>query len=75
MKIKQITKNMIIKDLIEEHPEAAEILRKYGLMCVGCPAAAIETIEQGVLGHGLTEKSIELILKDLNKIIKNENKQ
>ncbi len=75
MKIKQITENMLIKDLIEEHPEAVEILMKYGLMCVGCPAAAVETIEQGVLGHGLTEKSVESILKDLNEIIKNENKQ
>ncbi len=70
-----ITKDTLISEILEKYPEAAEILIGYGLMCVGCPAAAIETIEQGALGHGLTKKSVKMILKDLNKIIKNENKQ
>ncbi|MBU2616828.1 MAG: DUF1858 domain-containing protein, partial [Nanoarchaeota archaeon] len=51
--MQKITKDMIIKDILDKHPEAAEVFMKYGLRCVGCPSAAHETLENGLKIHGM----------------------
>lgn len=40
-----------------------------GLHCVGCSASTWETLEAGMLGHGMGEDQIEDLLKKLNQII------
>lgn len=62
----KITKDMPLKDLIADYPQAASELAKMGLGCIGCFAAQFETIEQGVSAHGM---DIEQVLKRLNEII------
>ena len=64
---KKITKSMQINEVIQTNPKAAEILFDAGLMCVGCPMAMQETIEQGCLAHGMDKKKIDEIIKELNK--------
>lgn len=68
----KITKKTIIGDCIHAHPDIAEYLMGLGFHCVGCFAAAFETIEQGLKVHGKSDKEINEIIKRLNKIIENE---
>lgn len=63
----KITKNMLIGDLVQKYPNAAYYLVAEGIHCIGCGAAAYETIGQGLKLHGKTEKQIAEILKKLNK--------
>jgi|GEM_PF-4228708 len=39
-----ITKDMVIREVIQASPEAAEILMAHGMGCVGCPGAQMETL-------------------------------
>ncbi len=47
--------------------ELAKVMMDYGLHCVGCPASAYDTIENGAKLHGLNSKKIEKLIADLNK--------
>jgi len=67
--IKKITGKMSINDVIEKYPETVDIFMKYGLSCVGCPFAMMESLEQGAKSHGI---NIKELLKDLNKSIGRE---
>jgi len=55
-----------IGDILEQMPEASEILMAHGLSCVSCTINGIEGLKEGVLGHGLSQDDFELILEDLN---------
>ncbi|MFC1711077.1 DUF1858 domain-containing protein [Patescibacteria group bacterium] len=69
--MKKITTKTKISDLIEKNPSIAEVLmNKYGLHCVGCFAAAFETIEQGAKAHSMNKKEIEKMIIDLNSKVK-----
>lgn len=48
-----ITKDMKIPELLAADERAAEILMQSGMHCVGCIAAANETIEEAAMGHGI----------------------
>lgn len=58
-----ITKDSIIADIIKEKPEAIEILMAFGMGCVGCPSAQMETLEQACFIHGL---NLEEVLAKIN---------
>jgi len=66
---KLITKDMVLAEVIIEHPEIAPILTGYGLHCVGCHFSSIDTIESGAKIHGLTDEVIEMMVKDVNAIV------
>ena len=40
-----ITKEMVIGDVINEHPELVRTFFANGMMCIGCPASQGESIE------------------------------
>ncbi len=63
----KITKEMNIIEILEKNPNAAEILMKAGLGCIGCAMAHTETLEQGLQAHGFESKEIEEVMKKLNK--------
>lgn len=63
----KITKKTKIGELLEEKPEAAELLMEAGMGCVGCPMAQMESIEEGCLAHGVEEKDIQKLVEKLNK--------
>ncbi len=67
----KITKNINIAELIEKHPEVIPILLSHGLSCVGCPFATHETIEQGAGVHGMDDKEINELIKEIKLTIKN----
>ena len=66
-KNKEITKDTRLSEVVQSNHKAAEILFNAGLMCIGCPMAMEETLEQGALAHGMTQKQIVDILKKINK--------
>ena len=61
----EITKDMIIGDLLEAKPEAAEILLSMGMHCLGCPSARGETIGQACEVHGV---DVNEILDQINSL-------
>ena len=61
-----ITKDMIIKDVIESYPETMEVFFDYGISCVGCVNAYIETLEEGAKLHDI---DLNELLADLNEFI------
>jgi len=64
---KKITAKTKLNEILKINENAAEILFESGMGCIGCPAAQMETLEQGCLAHGMTKKQIEEIIKKLNK--------
>ena len=69
----KITKNMLIAEILAENPEKAQLLSEimidFGIHCVGCGAAAFETLEQGVLVHGYSEADLNKLVKQINEVL------
>lgn len=59
-----VTKDMTFDQLLQMHPDAAQILADFNLGCVGCLGASTETLAQGARAHGL---DVEELLAALNK--------
>lgn len=59
-----ITKDMIIYEVIQAKPDAAEILMAHGMGCIGCPGSQMETLEEAAAVHGM---NLEHLLAALNK--------
>jgi len=59
----RVTKDMIIKDVLEVDRELAIILMNHGMHCVGCPSASGETLEQAATVHGLDP---DALLEEMN---------
>ncbi|MGL4655165.1 MAG: DUF1858 domain-containing protein [Sarcina sp.] len=59
-----IQKEMTIGEIVREHPTKAEILMAFGMGCVGCPSAQIETLEEAAIHHGI---NLEELVTALNK--------
>jgi len=66
MKQKQITKGTKIEDALENE-KVAEIFFQTGIGCFSCGMAQFETIEQGLKGHGFTDKEIDEVIKEINE--------
>ena len=65
-----ITKNDIIGDVLDQHPETAQLFLSIGMHCLGCPASRGETIEQACMVHGVdVDKLLELVNEEANKEI------
>jgi len=64
----KISKKMTFEEILNKHPEVAEILLDKGMHCIGCPCASAETLEQGAIMHGIDpNKLIEEIKKSSKK--------
>jgi len=64
-----ITKDMSIVEIVQNVPEAAEILMNAGMGCLGCAAAHFENIEQGAMAHGI---DIDALMDELNAVAKDK---
>lgn len=63
----KINKDMLIGNAVKTNPNAAKVMFEYGLHCVGCCGAAMETIEAGAKMHGLTDKQIDEMIEKINE--------
>jgi len=48
-----LTADSTIYDLLKAKPDAAEILFKFGMGCVGCAIARGETLREAAEAHGV----------------------
>ena len=60
----EVTKEMLIGELIRKKPEAIETLMSFGMGCVGCPSSQMESVEEAAMVHGL---DLDMLMKALNK--------
>ncbi len=61
-----VSKEMNLRELLTKYPESARVFAAYGIGCLGCALAHFETIEQGLMAHGI---NIDDFMKDLNNLI------
>lgn len=75
--MKKIHKDMTIEEILSMFPHKAQKLSQEitnaGLHCVGCQAATWETLEAGMLGHGMTEEQIERLVTRLNALLEEQS--
>lgn len=62
----EITKKSIIGDVLDKHPETAELFFSIGMHCLGCPASRGETIEEACMVHGA---DADTLVEALNRAI------
>ncbi|MBQ0059779.1 MAG: DUF1858 domain-containing protein [Lachnospiraceae bacterium] len=60
----QISKDMLIMDMIEVDPNIANVLMAFGMHCVGCMAAHGETLAEAAMVHGLDADILEAQIND-----------
>lgn len=65
----QITEQIIIGELVEQHPEVIDTLLNYGVHCIGCQANPYESLGDGFRGHGMSEEDIAQAVSSINKVI------
>ena len=57
-----VTGKTLIGEIVNNHPEAIEILLSIGMHCLGCPASQMESLEEACMVHGIpADKVIEAI--------------
>lgn len=61
-----VNKDMNIIEAVRAYPVIVNVFRNHGLGCVGCMAAAGETIGEGLSAHGL---DVEAIIQEMNDLI------
>mgnify|MGYP001668511079 CR=1 FL=1 len=49
----EITKDMLIGDLVRTKPEAISVLMRMGMGCIGCPSSQMESIAEAAYVHGM----------------------
>ena len=49
----QISKDMLIGELLQVDENMAEILMGAGMHCIGCPASQMESLEEASMVHGI----------------------
>jgi iron-sulfur cluster assembly accessory protein len=64
--VPSISADMTISQVLEVHPKAAQIMQQFGLHCFGCSINVFETLEEGILGHGMPERVLTEMLEALN---------
>ena len=61
--MKEISKDMLITDILEVNEDLAEVLMEAGMHCLGCAAAHGETLEQACEVHGI---DVDELIEKLN---------
>lgn len=62
-----ITKETLIGEVLQINPDLAEILLGAGMHCLGCPAAAGESLEEACAVHGIDVEELVAKLNEANK--------
>ena len=61
-----ITKDMIIADIIRQHPQSLQVFQQFNLDCYECQIADLETLEHGA---GVHKVAIVELLAALNRTL------
>jgi|GEM_PF-771346 len=69
-----IKKTLLIGDVVNKYPETVEIMLARGFHCIGCHVSPFETIEQGASVHGISDKELDKMLGEMNKVLSKRGK-
>jgi hybrid cluster-associated redox disulfide protein len=64
----QITRETIVADTIENHPETIPVYERYSLRCHVCGGNMSDTIQDIGWNHGV---NVDALLRDLNAVLSN----
>ena len=67
--MKQVTKDMIIRQVMDLDPGCAQFLLNIGMHCLGCPSASGESLEMACAVHGA---DVDKLVADLNDYLKDK---
>jgi hybrid cluster-associated redox disulfide protein len=57
-----ITKDMTVADVLKMDRALANVFQSHGVMCLGCPSAATDSIEEAAIAHHVdTENFVEAL--------------
>jgi hybrid cluster-associated redox disulfide protein len=65
---KMITGETLIGEIVNEHPEAIDVLMSIGMHCLGCPASQMESLADAAMVHGYAP---DAVVEAVNKAIAN----
>ena len=68
----QITKNMIIGDILKINMGVVPILLNEGMHCIGCPASQEESLEEACMVHGIDADALTVKLNEFLANVENE---
>ena len=68
----QITKNMIIGDILKINMGGVPILLNEGMHCIGCPASQGESLEEACMVHGIDADALTVKLNEFLANVENE---
>lgn len=60
-----ITKDMLIGEILMAAPEVAPLLMEAGMHCIGCPASQGETLEEAAMVHGIDLDALMAAIEEL----------
>ncbi|MEG0979177.1 MAG: DUF1858 domain-containing protein [Oscillospiraceae bacterium] len=60
----EITKDSIIGDILDSHPDTAKFFLGMGMHCLGCPSARGETVSQACAVHGINPDDLVSAIND-----------
>jgi len=64
--MKEITKDMLIGDILEADSGTAMFFFEMGMHCLGCPASRGETVEEACAVHGV---SVDALIERINEYL------
>jgi hybrid cluster-associated redox disulfide protein len=62
---KRFTRDMTTLEALQAHPRSREVFMRFGMTCVNCMGAQMESIEVGARMH---EIDVEELLEELNAL-------
>lgn len=65
----QISKDMLIGELIQKNDLIAPILMRAGMHCLGCPSAQGESLEEACMVHGI---DCDNLVAGINEVLANQ---
>lgn len=64
--MKEITKDMVIGDILDAEPGTAMFFFEMGMHCLGCPASRGESVEEACAVHGV---SVDDLIARINEYL------
>lgn len=68
--MKSITENMTIMEVMNMDREVSSVFMMFGLHCLGCPGANMESIRDAGRVHGI---DVDKLVDELNKFFDEKN--
>ena len=66
--MKQVTKEMIIGEILHLDNGIAPILMQAGMHCLGCPSSQMESLEDACAVHGI---NVDVLIEQINNYLAN----